>query len=162
MPTLRHFFPQDPCWVRPGTLKRENGRVKQLTSLALGPQKGREQGGKASGFPPSLTAWREGCCQFHLLPCWKKVEVTRGPPGRQPGTRNSIVLPPETGPFFGDPFPEIVLTLKKKDCHRGSGLIHHPWSPGSHCLHASRFAQKDFHFLGCSTTSLTHNKYTDT
>lgn len=114
LPTPSHFIPQDPCWVRPGTLERENGRVKQLNSLSLGPRKGRERGGKASGFPASLTAWREGCCQFRLLPCWKKVEVTRGPPGRQPGTRNSIELPPETGPFFGDPFPEIVLTLKTR------------------------------------------------
>ena len=114
LPTTRHYFiPQDPRWVRPGTLESEDGKVKQLLTLwLLGRRRGREQGGKASGFPASLTAWREGCCQFRLLPCWKKAEVTRGPPGRQPGTRNSIELPPETG-LFGDLFPETVLTLKK-------------------------------------------------
>jgi len=75
-------------------------KLSNLTLWLLGHRRGREQGGKASGFPASLTAWWEGCCQFCLLPCWKKAEVTRGPPGRQPETRNSIELPPETGLFW--------------------------------------------------------------
>lgn len=77
----------------PAGSEQEHGKVmmeefSNFTLQLLGCRRGREQGCKASGFPVPLTAWREGCCQFRLLPCWKKVEVTRGPAGRQPGTRN--------------------------------------------------------------------------
>lgn len=122
--------------------------LKQRNSLALRLQKGREQGGKASGFPASLTAWREGCCQFCLLPCWKKVEMTRGPPGRQPGTRNSIVLPPETGPFFGDPFSEIVLTLRKKGLSSWFGANSSPLVSWLSLPPWKRICTKEFPFSG--------------
>lgn len=151
-------------WIPAGSdhehWKTKMEKLSSWTLWLLGRTRGREEGGKASGFPASLTAWREGCCQFRLLPCWKKVEVTRGPPGRQPGTRNSIELPPKTG-LFWRPFPWNCFAFKKKKkiiTVQGQFITR-----GLLALLSSKnawFAQKDFHFPGCSTTSLTHNKYT--
>lgn len=50
--TIRHYFvPLDPCWVRPRTLENEDGKVKQLNSLALGPHKGEGRGRQSIWLP---------------------------------------------------------------------------------------------------------------
>lgn len=89
-----------PRRVTPGALESKDGKVKQLSSLLLGRRSRRERGGKACGSPPSPAAWWEGCCQLCLPPPWEKGDVTRAPPGTQPGARNPTELPPDTGLFW--------------------------------------------------------------
>lgn len=162
-PLCRHTdfcIPQHLCWVRPGTLENEDGKVKQLHSPALGLHKG-EGAGRQSIWLHCFSNSLAG--RLLSIPPSALLEESRSDkrPSRQAARNQKFNwATSQNWTFLETPFPEIVLPLKKISSRfraNSSSLVSWLSFPPK-----AWFAQKDFHFLGCSTASLAHSEYIHT